>query len=423
MAIVSLSGLNSLYRIVSLPQIPDNLLTEAIKREAERVLPVALNDVYLSYQLIPGKAEERRVFLAAFPKPPTDSLIRTLRRAGIEPYLMDLAPLALARTVNLERTIVVNLRGINLDIVVMVDRIPQVLRSLPLSGETESTTEKLVAIAEEIERTFAFYNQSQQGSSFDEKVPVLVTGDLGAMRDSWELLSSRLGHPVDALTSPMQDAVGFDASQFMINIGLILKEAPREKGTNPSSLINFNALPSSYRRTMISPVNILVPVVSLVALAVVIVMGYMTMGISTHIGLLDAEAANIQAQIKTQAAEVKALQLKIGQLQEQVKPIEDRTKLITAKLEKLKNSRVKTDENTNKVVNLLPDDMEITSLSYGGAGVTLDGTGDKLNDVYGYARSIRSTNLFFVILTTISYVEGDETTEPYYTYSFTLLPR
>ena len=89
----------------------------------------------------------------------------------------------------------------------------------------------------------------------------------------------------------------------------------------------------------------------------------------------------------------------------------------------MKTSRVKTDENTSKVVSLLPENMEITSLSYGEAGVTLDGTGDKLDDIYSYARSLRNTNLFFIILTTISYVEGDETTEPYYTYSFTLIPR
>ncbi len=53
----------------------------------------------------------------------------------------------------------------------------------------------------------------------------------------------------------------------------------------------------------------------------------------------------------------------------------------------------------------------------------MDGTGDKLSDIYDYARLIRNTNLFFVVIQEVAYVEGDETTEPYYTYSFSLVPR
>ena len=83
---------------------------------------------------------------------------------------------------------------------------------------------------------------------------------------------------------------------------------------------------------MVSPVNILVPIVSLIALAVVIVMAYLTMGVSTHIGLLEAESLNVQDQIKTQQAEVKALQLRVAGLQDQLKPIEDKTTLLTGKV-------------------------------------------------------------------------------------------
>ena len=47
--IVGLSGLNSIFRIISLPELPQALLPEAVENEAGRVIPVPLEQVYLSY--------------------------------------------------------------------------------------------------------------------------------------------------------------------------------------------------------------------------------------------------------------------------------------------------------------------------------------------------------------------------------------
>ena len=422
--ILGLSGLNSLYRIITLPRIPDNLLAEAVAHEAERVMPIAVSDVYLSYQPIPGKAEERRIFLAAFPKAATDSLVKTLWRAGLQPNIMDLAPIALSRTVNMGRAVAVSARGSSLDIVVVSDKIPLVLRCLPLSGETDSITEKLASVAEEVERTIAFYNQSQPENQLDEKVPVLVTGDLAQMKESWDLLATRLGHPVDALSSPMQAPAGFDAAQFMVNIGLILKESPREKGPDAALLINFNALPAIYHRRQVSPINIAAPVVAVVALAAVITMAYRTMDMRSYVAVLEAEAANIQKQIPAQQAEVTALKTKITQLETQVKPLQDKTTLVSDKLTSLKASRTGADEHTSQIVSLLPaEGVDLTAVSYNIESVLIEGTGTKLEYVYTYARALRDTNFFFVTVTSIAYTAQTDTSEASYTFNFSLKVR
>ncbi|GAH72304.1 unnamed protein product, partial [marine sediment metagenome] len=98
--VAGLSGLHCLSRAFTLPQLPESMLAEAVKREAERTLPVPLDQLYLSWQIISTSAKEIQVFLAALPRNATDALIETLRQAGVKPYLMDLAPLALARVVN-----------------------------------------------------------------------------------------------------------------------------------------------------------------------------------------------------------------------------------------------------------------------------------------------------------------------------------
>ena len=115
--IAGLSGHNSVYRIISMPELPDAVLPEAVKREAGRVIPVPLDEVYLAYQPLPTLMGETRIFLTAYPRKIADSLHRTLQQAGLQPYLMDLAPLALCRTVNEPRSIIVNARLEHLDIV------------------------------------------------------------------------------------------------------------------------------------------------------------------------------------------------------------------------------------------------------------------------------------------------------------------
>lgn len=403
--IIGLTGLNSLYRIINLPQMADRLLAEAIRHEAERVMPIAINDVYLSYQVIPGgNPGEKRIFLAAFPKAGADSIIRTIRRAGLEPYMLDIAPLALARTISESRAVAVNSRGSNLDIVVVSDKIPQLLRSLPLPSEAASMTEKLAAIAEEVERTIAFYNQSQPEHPLDEKVPVLVTGDLAQMKEGWEILATRLGHPVNPIPSPMQEPAGFDAAQYMVNIGLVLKESPREKGVDANLIINFNALPAAYYHRQISPLNIIVPVIAMVVLAADIAMGYMTMGISSHVATLEAEAASLQKQIMTQQSDLTSLKSKITQLQPQMPPLQVKTAALAGKVAALTASRVNSDAQISQIVGLLPATSDLTGLNYatGTNVITITGSSGNIGDIYSYARALRGSN-FSVNITSIQF--------------------
>ncbi len=85
--IAGLSGLNSLYRLITLPELPEAVKAEAVRHEAGRVIPVSLSQVYYAYQSLPASKGETRLFLAAFPRSAADALIRTLRQAGLEPYI------------------------------------------------------------------------------------------------------------------------------------------------------------------------------------------------------------------------------------------------------------------------------------------------------------------------------------------------
>ncbi|MFC1927932.1 type IV pilus biogenesis protein PilM, partial [Chloroflexota bacterium] len=235
---IALSGHDSLYRIITLPELPEAVLPEAIRREAQRTIPTPLEEVYFSYQRLPSETRgENRVFLSTFPRNLVDALVRTLHQAGVKPDAMDLAPLALARIPNEPRAIIVNVRLDHLDVIVLADRLPQVIRRLALPGEAESLEERLPLIGEEFTRTVSFYNSSHMEHPLDAKVPVFVCGDLAENTNMWPSVVGGAGYTVSALLSPVEVPEGFDTNQFMVNIGLALRELLVEKEGANFSLV------------------------------------------------------------------------------------------------------------------------------------------------------------------------------------------
>ena len=247
--IVGLSGRDSLYRVLSLPVLTDNMLTEAVNREAARVLPVPIDELYIAYQRIPGGENESLVFVAAFPKRTTDTLIRTLRSAGVTPRVLDLAPLALCSLVNEPQAVIVDVsvKSDSLNIVVIKDRVPQVIRSLALQSDMDTLLENMPTISEELSRTIAFYNSSHQADPIDAEACILVSGDLVDSPETWSVLTGRLNSKVAILPSVIEYPEGFPIHNYIINLGLAAKELSLEK--EPGNALSLYHLGYAYGMT------------------------------------------------------------------------------------------------------------------------------------------------------------------------------
>jgi type IV pilus assembly protein PilM len=420
--VVGLSGLNSLYRLISLPELPEAILPEAVKQEAGRVIPVPLDEVYLSYQRIPSLVGETRVFLAAFPRNVADALHRTLKAAGIEPYIMDLAPLALCRTLNESRAIIVNTRLDNLDIIVMVDRLPQLIRTLSLPGEVASLAEKVPTITEEIDRTVAFYNSSHKEQPLDATVPMFVCGDLAQTPESWQSLSGRLNCPVSILPSPVESPESFNLGEFMVNIGLAFKELFPEKGEASVSLVNFNALPKMYLPKAVPVSAILMPVCVIIGAGILVYMGIMLRNSTAQNELLRSELAAIETRVTEERVEIATLAEQVSQLGAEVAPLEARADVFETTFDSLGDGRALVDKHMDDIVMLVPADAEFIELNHEDEVVTINGLVaeeiDAEDDIFAYARSLRSRYVNFVV----SSIEAAETEEgEFIGYEFELL--
>lgn len=408
--IAGLSGHHSVYRIITLPQLPEAVLPEAVKREAKRVIPVPLEEVHLAYQLLPTAEGETHVFLAAFPRNIVDALYRTLNQAGLQPYIMDLAPLALCRTVNTPRSIIVNARLDHIDIIVMTERIPQLIHRLSLPGEAESLSERISTIAEEIDRTIAFYNSSHQQEPLDSTVPMFVCGDLAQAPESWQSLAGKSGCPVSILPSPVESPQGFDSNEFMVNIGLALKELLPEKGEANFSLVNLNALPEVHLPKPVHLPNIAVPIGLTIGIGILVYIGFLVYNTASHTDVLRSELEPIENLIAQENEQIATLKTQIEEATPQIAALEATTGIFDTKFTSLEKVREDTDEDLSQIVSRLPGIINLTGVNHTGDNVTVNGfvKGTSEASIFTYARDLRTSDRFStVIISSIEAVEEE----------------
>lgn len=289
--IASISGIHSIYRLISLPWLSGELLAEAAKREAERIIPVPVKELHLSWQPLPVSREETLIALVGLPRGTVDALIDSLRQAGLDPYLMDVRPLAVARAAGETRAIVVNVEAADFDIVILVDGIPQLVRSLAFSRDDILPSDKAMEVKGELERTVSFYNASHEAEPLPEDMPVIFGGDARVS----ELLPQELPYPTKLFTAPLSHAEDFNASNFMTNIGLVLKELKVERA---SLRLNLNAVPEVYLPKPAPILPILSRVVILIAIGLLVWLGLTAHQAIAQTSALGAELTQVQAAIK-----------------------------------------------------------------------------------------------------------------------------
>jgi len=382
---VALSGHDSLYRIITLPELPEAVLPEAIRREAQRTIPTPLEEVYFSYQRLPAQTKgENRVFLATFPRNLVDALMRTLRQAGVKAHDMDLAPLALSRIPNEPRAIIVHARLDHLDVMVLADRLPQVIRRLALPGDAESLEERLPLITEEFNRTVSFYNSSHMEHPLDAKVPVFVSGDLEEATDMWPSAVGGAAYPVSALFAPVEVPEGLSTNQFMVNIGVALRELLKDEEGANFSIVNFNALPEAYVQPSFSMVRVLIPVVTVIGIGLIVFLVILIMNNRASI-------AELRPQVLTAETRVTQLQTDVNSRDTQIASVGGAADALSSRLTTIERGRAIILSDLREIVSLTGESVSLGTISYAQGSVQMNGSTPGVDDIFDYARALRES--------------------------------
>ncbi len=220
--VAALPGFQSLSRIITLPKGKGVRPKVVLPGEAVRLMRISTDNSYLFWQAA-GNTEQQRFFVLAVPKEPLLSFVETLRLAGLRSAKIDLKPLALARAVNDSDAIIVNAENNSIDIVVVVDSIPVVTRSIFLGEESLSLESASSRVVEELGRTIAFYNDTNRDNPLAQQVPIYLCGAFAADPELPSMVLSEIGHPMGQPKLVLDVPLDFPIGQMMVNLGLVLK--------------------------------------------------------------------------------------------------------------------------------------------------------------------------------------------------------
>ena len=316
--IVSVSGLFSLSRIVNIPIPPGESVTrEAVLEAVAHVMPLPEEELYLFWQTIGTGEGGNRVLVVGVPRDVLDSELQTLRAIGINPRMLDLRAMALARAVNKEKALILNIEPTSFDVVIVVDGVPKVMRSTAWKETELSADEKCERLASALELTVSYHDSHNSGISLDPATPLFITGQLSGDLPLVEKLQTRVAYHVELLSPPLEYPAHLPVSQYAVNIGLALKNIAQSRKAEQitNSIPDMNLLPEGYMPwkpssrqiqalcAIVVGIALLFPLYQITSLAM-----DKTAELKTRYDILNVKLQAMQAEIKSREPLQKAIQ-------------------------------------------------------------------------------------------------------------------
>ena len=394
--IASLSGQRSALRIFSLPKIKSNLLDEAIHHEAEREMPVSLEELYLSQHLLDAKDSEQRFFVIGVPRDILDTEVRTLGQAGIRPDIVNLKPLALARAVNREEALIIDLEPETFDLVVVVGGIPMIMRTVTSRSEGMILEDRVPQLTDELARTLEFYNSSHPEHPLGPTTPVFLTGLLADDTTACDLVKATIDNPIETLALPLKCPPNLPVSQYAVNIGLALRQASSRKtanpGTAPLQVVNPNVLPQRCGPQQISPGKILYPLIAMALIAHVFFMYQWKIGGEANIADIQDELISVNRQIDQMREVTITTAAAIDDAEAEADRLEEERESILAAL-----ATSNLSDSLQLVLDEIPEGVHITSIQQAAEQISLGGDADRESSVADYLLALERMGVFSTV--------------------------
>lgn len=248
--IASLSGLYSINRTLTVSNPPPGLtLQEAVLDVARETMPLPEDRLYLTWQTIATTEGGRQVLFVGVPRDTLDDEVRSLRRAGIHPRILELRAMALTRAVNKEQALILNIEPSSLDVIVVVNGVPEIMRPIAWQPTDLTVEEKAENLATTLGLTVDFYNSRHPDAPLDPATPLIITGQMSADLTLMEKLQARLEYPVEPLAPPLEYSADMPVSQYAVSIGLALKGVVPSKALEQAGYLplDMNLLPDIYQ--------------------------------------------------------------------------------------------------------------------------------------------------------------------------------
>ena len=143
--ICSLPETKAFLRVISIPEMNESEMHEAIKWEMEANIPLTLEQVYYAWQILPSEVllvekNKINILVVAIAKTVVEEVLETLELAGLEPVGLDIESIAQARSLILEenkqtKVLIVDIGDRRTSFSIAIGGFPCFTSSIPLCGQ------------------------------------------------------------------------------------------------------------------------------------------------------------------------------------------------------------------------------------------------------------------------------------------------
>lgn len=228
--LASLGGVDAWSRVLRLPGRTTGNLSEAVLQGLGQVLPVPLEQVYLSWQLLSADATEQQVLVVAMPRDVVDPLTAALRAAGLRPAVLIPKAMAIATAANQGDSVVVNVESKTVDIAVVVSGVLRAVHTITKQQDSLSPAQSAQQVTAFLARVLDFYNTQHALEPIAPSASLVVAGQAGAEPEFLRALAKGSNQSVEPLSPPLDYPPHFPVAEYGVNLGLALRVSGAHRG-------------------------------------------------------------------------------------------------------------------------------------------------------------------------------------------------
>lgn len=385
--IIGVSGLRSFYRYLTVPKMEKALLNKVVLHDLEDSVHVPQDQLYINWARVRGAGGDSRVFVVASPRSVIDSIIQTVRMAGLKMPVLDCKPLALARLAGTENCIMVDIEADSMQFVVVKKRCPMVIRTVPLGNW--SVTELSEQLREEVDTTLRLYESAYPDDPVTSGMSVCISGAGVRGIESVKQLSDKLQRHVELVTPVLNHLDGMPWPDYAVNMGLAMRPSGRIlSGHNSVPLVDI--LPAAYRPAP-RPVKQLVLGPAVAAGILMVALSYQAYEQALFRSeLAAAEVKVVQEEMRLKQAEAK----KLNDLQQVLAQTETALRTVQAERNTLVPENPQFIGALGAIYSQSGDQIMLCTVSQNGGKLLISGAALDHRSVLNYAERLKASKAF-----------------------------
>lgn len=234
--VVGIPENKSYTKVLTLPKLKADELTEAVTWEAETYLPISIDQVYLDWKII-GESEKDEIIilLVAVPKDIIDGYTASLQRIGLVPIAFETTALSLVRLIEKQdtRALMVDIRSKHA--VLTLSKAQAIQASSIVSRNSQDQAEDRRNLIQTIKKMLNFYEGKQHQA---EPVNTIFISGEDLSQDLLTEIANATGREVKPCPMIVQNLPQQESLNFAVVSSLAMKEI-----ASPDDEDTINLLP------------------------------------------------------------------------------------------------------------------------------------------------------------------------------------